>query len=158
MTDDLNDMDSANRKMLRDIEQYSWHVLKVMEDDEGPPFAFTIGLYHSFKHPEVLIIGLDLDFMHRILNNIGDDIKKGTRYEAESEYPEIIADYNCSFLRIGKRFYKDYLGTAIHFYNSDSFPALQCVYPDKLGRYPWNEECSNNFLEQQPILTTKPFK
>jgi hypothetical protein len=66
----LNDMNKAARKMLRDIQQYGWHVLKVMEDDKGPAFAFTIGLFHCFKHPEVLMIGLDLDFMHRIIPHI----------------------------------------------------------------------------------------
>jgi hypothetical protein len=149
-------MDKADRKMLRDIEHYDWHVLKVMEDDEGPAFAFTVGLHHSFKHPEVLMIGLDLDSMHNILNNIGDDIKKGAKYQAGREYPEIVADYKCSFQKIDKRYYKDYLGTAMSFYNPESFPALQCIYPDKSGRYPWNNKCSKAFREQEPVLTIKP--
>lgn len=132
----MSDMDTADRKRLHDIVRHGWHVLKVMEDDEGPAFAFTIGLYHSFKHPEVLMAGLDLDFMHSILNNIGDDVKKGMKYEAGKAYPEIVADYNCSFQRIDRRLYKDYLGTAMYFYKPETFPALQCVYPDKAGRFP----------------------
>ncbi len=151
-------MDKADRKTLQDIEQYGWHVLKVTEDNEVPPFAFTIGLYHSFKHPEVLMIGLDLDFMHHILNNVGDEIKKGMRYEAGKEYSEIVEDYNCSFQKIEQRFYKDYLGMAMSFYNTESFPALQCVYPDKSGRYPWTTGCSKAFREQERVLTMKPME
>lgn len=149
-------MNTVDKKMLRDIERYGWHVLKVTEDSEGPAFAFTIGLYHSFKHPEVLMIGLDLDFMHSILNNIGDDVRKRLRYEEGQTYPEIVENYDCSFQKIERQFYTDYLGTAMYFYNPESFPALQCVYPDKEGRYPWHKGCSKAFREQQPVFTSTP--
>jgi len=126
-----------------------------MEDDVGPGFAVTIGLYHTFQHPEVLMIGLDIDFMSGILNNIGDDIKSGILYEAGKEYPEIVENYKCSFQKISHKFYVDYLGTAMWFYKGKSFPALQCVYPDMSGRYPWDEHVNPSLIEMEPVLTGK---
>ncbi len=101
------------------------------------------------------MIGLDIDFMGGILNNIGDDIKGGIRYEVGKEYPEIVEDYKCSFQKISQKFYVDYLGTAMWFYKGKSFPALQCVYPDMAGRYPWDAKCNPELREMQPVLTGK---
>jgi hypothetical protein len=50
--------DDHERKALADVQNHGWHVLKVMEDDRGPAFAYTVGLYHSFRHPELIIVGL----------------------------------------------------------------------------------------------------
>lgn len=151
----LNDMNTGDRKVLSDVKEYGWHVLSVHEDDEGPGFSFTIGLYHTFKHPEVLMMGLDTDFMSGILNNIGDDIKTGMRYEAGKEYPEIVENYKCSFQKIDEKFYVDYLGTAMWFYKGKSFPALQCIYPDMSGHYPWDENVNPALIEMQTVLADK---
>jgi hypothetical protein len=151
----LSDMNAGDKKVLSDVKEYGWHVLSVFEDDEGPGFSYTIGLFHTFKHPEVLMMGLDTDFMSGILNNIGDDIRNGKRYEAGREYPEIVENYKCSFQRINERFYGEYLGTAVRFYKGKAFPALQCIYPDMSGRYPWDEGVNSALLEMQSVLTDK---
>lgn len=148
-------MNAGDRKLLSDVKEFGWHVLSVYEDNEGPGFSFTIGLYHTFEHPEVLMIGLDTDFMSGILNNIGDDIKNGQHYEAGKEYPEIVENYKCSFQKIDEKFYVDYLGTAMWFYKGKSFPALQCVYPDMSGHYPWDGKVNPALIEMQPVLTDK---
>ena len=101
-------MDKTEKGVLGDIEEYGWSVMRVMEDDQGPGFAFTIGLYHTFKHAEILMVGLDIDFMSGILNNLGDDIKNGIRYEAGKQYSEVVETYLCSFQKIDEKFYRDY--------------------------------------------------
>jgi hypothetical protein len=54
-------------------------VVKVFGDDEGPGFAFTIGLYQRFRHPELLVFGLPLDTMHLMLNGAGEAGGAGLR-------------------------------------------------------------------------------
>jgi uncharacterized protein DUF4262 len=46
-------LDDHERKAVADVKKHGWHVLKVLEDDRGPAFAYTVGLYHSFGHPEL---------------------------------------------------------------------------------------------------------
>ena len=43
-------------KVLSDIEEYGWHVVKVMEDNSGPGFCYSIGLFKTFGHPEIMIV------------------------------------------------------------------------------------------------------
>ena len=65
-------MTAGDAQMRSDIETYGWHVIKVLEDDEGPGFAFTIGLFKRFGHPELIVFGLPLDTMHEMLNAAGE--------------------------------------------------------------------------------------
>ncbi len=51
-----------------------------------------------------------------------------------------------------KKVYAEYLGYARWFYQSDSFPVLQCIWPDKQHRYPWHPDCHPKVKERQPVL------
>lgn len=39
------------RKLVSDIEEFGWHVIMIAEDDEGPAFAYSIGLFKILGHP-----------------------------------------------------------------------------------------------------------
>ena len=71
--------DEHDRQLLADVEQHGLHVIGVEEDEEGPGFAYSIGLYHSFDHPEVIVFGLPVRVMHPIINGIGEQVRAGKR-------------------------------------------------------------------------------
>jgi len=54
---------APDAKVLQDIQRVGWHVTSVFarKEDEGPEWAFSIGLFHSFCHPEVIVHGLPLE-------------------------------------------------------------------------------------------------
>src|SRR3954451_20971966 len=54
-------------KLLSDVEEFGWHVVLIPEDDEGPAFAYNVGLFGTFEHPEIVVLGLDLGVMHRLI-------------------------------------------------------------------------------------------
>src|SRR5262249_7010696 len=114
-------MDASDRKLVSDVRTYGWHVVLVPEDEEGPGFGFSIGFYHTLKHPEVLMFGLELPVTHRIINNIGADIRSGTVFESGKEYPDILEGYRCAFRTVPTRWYREYLGSARWFYKGDNF-------------------------------------
>ncbi len=49
--------DDGERKTLADIAEFGWHSVNVLEDDGYPPWTFTIGLYETGNHPELIIVG-----------------------------------------------------------------------------------------------------
>src|SRR5689334_8940196 len=107
--------DESEAKVVSDVRQYGWHVLGVREDDEGPGFAFTIGLYYSFRHPEVLIMGLEQATAHSVLNSLGDKVRAGVRYEPKREYGGVVEQMPVSFVQIADENYREYLGYAMWF-------------------------------------------
>ncbi len=144
----------ADQKFLSNIGAHGWVVTKVFQSagEAGPEFAYSAGLFHSYRHPEIIIFGLGLDIMHKLINNIGDSVKTGTRFEPGNEYQDIFARCGCQFRPVDTSHYKSYLGWAIWFYNGEPFPVLQCFWPDQEGHYPWDPACSPGVVSLQPLL------
>jgi hypothetical protein len=145
--------DDDERRVIEDVRQYGWHIVGVEEDQEGPAFAYSIGIYHTLKQPEIIVFGLsDIKLMWQIINGIGDDMRKGKTFEDWKEYDEILEGYSCMFRQVDQGFYREYVGYANRFYRPDEFPVLQCVWPDGLGRYPWHPEFPAALHARQPVL------
>lgn len=152
--------DDHDKKLLGEVKEYGWHVIGVEEGEEGPGFSYTIGLFYTFDHPEIIVFGLDVRLMHQIVNGIGEQIKKGARFEHLNEAGDVLEGYNVIFQEVQREHYREYLGFARWFYQGDDFPVLQCVWPDKAGRYPWHPAAHKNFVTKQRVLSvdkTWPF-
>jgi hypothetical protein len=147
--------DEGEAKLLHDVKKHGWHVLLIEDDDEGPGFGFTVGLYHSYGHPEIILFGLPVDLTHAVLNNIGTDVKNGATFLADQEYEGILEAYRCKFLEVDRQWYSAFLGYAMWFYRGDDFPALQCVWPDKAQRFPWEPEFYQPWNGKQPLLCSE---
>jgi hypothetical protein len=145
--------DDPERKLLADVREYGWHVVAVGAGDEGPPFGYTIGLYHSFSHPEIIVFGLEVRVMFAIITEIGEQVKSGSRFEPWHESSIILEGYAVCFRNVERRHYRDHFGFARWFYQGDEFPVLQCVWPDARGRYPWHPEFVAGLAERQPVLS-----
>jgi hypothetical protein len=139
-------------RVLRDIARHGWHVVKVMEDDHGPAHAFSIGLHETHGHPEIVATGPDLDVLHQLVNAVGEDVREGRRFEADRAYDGIVTGLRCHFRAVHPANYPDFLGYAGWYYGGASFPALQCIWPDHEGRYPWHEGFPEALATQQPDL------
>src|SRR5277367_4760621 len=93
-------LSAPDAKVLADIQSYGWHVTKVFRSgtEPGPEWAFSIGLFHSYCHPEVVIFGLKLDVCLALVNEIGRQVKAGKKYDVDREYGDILSDpYNVCF-------------------------------------------------------------
>lgn len=145
-------MDEFDRRIARDIEETGWHVIKVPEDAEGPGYAFTIGLWRSFQHPELMIFGLPLDVCHVILNVAGREVKGGAVLRAGETTDALLDGHLCALRDVPASRHRELLGAAVGFYAPEPFPALQVVWPDRDGRFPSEPECAPDVREDQPIL------
>jgi hypothetical protein len=142
----------ADRKLLEDIASHGWHVIRVPERGVTPGWAFTIGLYRSFQHPELVIFGLPLEVMHRILNQLGDDVAKGLEFSAHSESDRVLENYTCAFRPVASPWLRPFLGYALWFYSNEAFPALQCLWPDRAGHLPDDPAFDPDLKSLQPLL------
>ncbi len=127
-------------------------MLLIPEDGEGPAFAYTLGLFHSFGHAEVLVMGLPLEAAHKVLNLIGNKVKAGRRYTFGQESAGLLEGQWLTFRIIKPENYDEMLGRAVRFYGGQGFPALQCFWPDASGGFPWQEGFDEEWSGQQWLL------
>ena len=146
--------DDSDRKLLDDVHQFRWHVVGVHSDQTCPVYSFSVGLYFTLQHPEVVVMGLPHKVAQETINHVGLLIKSGSRFVADQRYDNILDGFDVVFRPVSLKRYRDYLGYGIWFYRSlpQPFPALQLVWPDKAGLFPWECGCDQRFQAMQHKL------
>ena len=140
------------RRIVDDIQRVGWHFVGV---EHQPNFAYSVGMYHTFGQPEIVILGWGgTDKMINIIKTFGEQMRQGAGFEDWDEI-QALGDCMCMLRNVEQEFFSDYLALAEWFYEGREFPALQCVWPDKSGLYPWEPGFSPEPLDQQPLLTQK---
>ena len=143
--------DESDRKLLADITRVGWHLLCIPEDDDGPSYVFSVGLYHSFDQPELLIAGLDIDVAVTLLNTVGKMMEAGKRFVDLDIIVDVVDDFPLALRKVTEEYYHAYLGYALWFYETMPFPVLQIVLPDKNSRFPWDSNCEPRCVQLQEL-------
>jgi hypothetical protein len=124
----------------------------VNQTDYLPSFAYSIGLWQTFKHPEIICFGLPNDLGHAIINDVAEIIKSGERIEVGKNYDNIFNASRAEFLDVDSGNVVDYFQQAINYYGSDNFHGLQLVWTDRNDKFPWEEGFEDVFVYKQPML------
>jgi hypothetical protein len=148
--------DETEQKILEDIERHGWSVICILEDASGPSFVYSIGMMHTLNHPEIIIFGLDIDLMWRMVNGIGDDIQNGRTFTERGLYEEILEGFACRIEPVDDSHHPTYLGYAMwhrrHIGQIGTLQAVQCLWPDRNGRFPDEPGCHPEVVRLQPLL------
>jgi hypothetical protein len=131
---------SAYEQVMADladtVETYGWAVRAVYGEGARPPWAYTVGL-HAQDLPELVVTGLPAEEAVSLLNDGAERLLDGlpaapfgTGYElVELPHPDV------HLLQ----------ATALF---GPAFRAVQLVWADERGRWPWDP----GFAGRQPVL------
>jgi len=147
-----HDFDEADDNIIEHVNTVGWSVAMIEATDYLPSFAYTIGLWKSYGHPELISFGLTVKTLHEILNLAGENIKNGAQYKVGTVYSEFFTNGNAQLLAVDERNIRDYFGYAVWFNKGQEFPAMQLVWTDRDGKYPWEEGYGEEFKYRQPLL------
>ena len=153
--------DRNERRILDDIRECGWHVIAVPEDDAGPGFTYSIGLHQTFRHPEIIIFGLEPLVGFEAINLFGQMIRQGEKLSHGHQIQDNVSRNQRRFLRVPRCCYREYLGFALWYYQGAEFPVLQCLWPDREGRYPYEVGCEDYARDPQPLIARRsewPFR
>lgn len=147
-------------ELLALAASHGWAVMKVHADPERgmPSLAYSVGLHETFGHPEIIITGFDLGLMQDLINDMGEAVRAGGRYEPGRDYDRIVRDYMCRTAEVSTQWRLRLMYAACWFYDSLDFPALQLLLPDRQGLFPTDEACEESCRRLQPLLDTEPPK
>jgi hypothetical protein len=102
------------------------------------------------------MLGLGLDTMHRLLNDLANALREGFEYAPGDVSDRFLDGYDVTFRTVPERQYDAYLGWATWFNDGHAFPALQMIYPDRERRWPWDDGIAEGFRRNQPVLEREP--
>ena len=127
------------------IDKFGWHCLSVSpsQGQPGTRFTYTIGLEATFRHPELMIFGLDNRLSHGLLSDCVDRIRAGTAFAPDTPYPGILGGgYDVVFKPVRAADLPAYFALADRVYDGAPFRGLVLFWPDERRRFPWEETAS----------------
>lgn len=152
----MNDDNQEDELRVRgDIERHGWHVALIPPIEDDPSsigWAFTIGLFERFSHPELAVFGLDIAIAHGLLNAAGDSVRRGWRLEDGREYAGLLEGYSCGIREVAPAWVPVFFGNAQWHYRREDVPFLQIFWPDPARRMPWDEAFAREWRAGQPLL------
>jgi hypothetical protein len=151
---DKTKLDATDRKVLADVEKHGWHCLHVHDEGRLPYWSFSIGVFQTWQHPELVVFGLRDTVAHELLSHLVARVKAGEIFSGDRDYGDVLEGFACRFMDVDPEWYGTFLGYAQWFYETEhGFPVLQLVWPDKQGRYPWEDGYAITH-GSQPVLVS----
>ena len=144
--------DDSERKILEDIESFGWHCVHVMAEGDLVEYAFTVGLFHSFKHPELIVFGLPKTIAQQILCVAADAAKAGAPLDISSHTEALLNNYTCCFAEVPREQYYEHVGYGRWYYQGNDFPMYQVIWPSKDGSFPWHAQATESLRAAQPVI------
>jgi hypothetical protein len=138
--------------ILSQVSSAGWAIPGVLGDGLTPSWAYSIGLWASFGHPDVAAFGLPLGELALIVKSlclrVADEECLDIGDEIDGAHPA----------RLAIRDVHDSWRTTPLFHASDQFhgyirpPILQVVWADQDGKFPWDQRLQPALADVQPRL------
>jgi hypothetical protein len=138
-------------QIRRDVEQHGCHVAIVPQGQGGTLCAFTIGLWRTHRHPEVVVFGMARATAEELLDLVQDEVETGRVFAAGARDADLLHGYPLEF-RAVEQTRVAMFEPAVEFHGGADFPMLQAFWPDRRGRFPWDEGVQEHCRRSQPQL------
>lgn len=179
MTQPDDDVHQHDQQSIEAMVRYQGFALFHGRAATGGGWTHTIGLYdQASDRPELFICGLTIELRVGWLLDLGFQMKGPPSQEAlgeearergipvaELRYPPggkvfepgriyrlAQGDLPGCFGRVEPRYYATFLWHACAYHGHANFPALQYVFSDPAGWFPWREECEPRTRRAQVLL------
>jgi hypothetical protein len=139
------------KQILADIVALGAHIAHVPASDDWPEYSYTAGLTTTFGHPELILFGLEPESAEALLDALIDEIDEGRRFLVGSEHEGLLRNYPLRIHGVPSAMMETILPRAL-WASGGVATAVQLVWPDKQGRWPWQDDVREGFAELQPVL------
>jgi hypothetical protein len=133
------------------ISEYGWAVRHVGGTEQEAPFSYTVGL-STLGLPEIVTTGLPFASSHEFLNMVALETRDGLAVTHGARSTRFTDSGDIAFIRVedtrGLTAVQDRYGEVV---------ALQLIWPDSTGAYPWDAGYRNP-PDAQPLLGRVPIE
>ena len=151
------DLDRYPRELLHNIETHGFQVTSVF-DPKGktPNFAYSIGIQQTLGRPEMIVFGVRPRTAHHLISTYYEQAKSGHKLAAHRPHSGFSKKFAVFLQPVARRKCSRYMAGAEGFYGPLEYQAVQLVYPDKNGQWPWSLDSGSIFRSNQPLLAPVP--
>lgn len=136
----------AESATVEAVSRHGWSALWVARSLD---FAHTVGVYHTFGQPELVIFGLQGADMASWLNTAVELGRDKGWPGVEEPFDGVIEGFDTQLREVHPSWYRALFGTALSFYRGVAVPVRQLVWPDRRGRWPWDDDATPSSRARQ---------
>lgn len=90
------------KRIFDDVAKFGWHVVGVLAGkNDAPEFSFSVGLFQTYGHPELVIFGLPMNAAHGIIATCLERVNEGIILEAGQVRNDILTRHSLAVLPVG---------------------------------------------------------
>ncbi|MBS1837774.1 MAG: DUF4262 domain-containing protein [Actinobacteria bacterium] len=138
----------------QDIAEIGYSIAAVTGDRTGCDWAYSVGLHHTHRHPELIMVGLDAPLAGAIIQALADKVGTGTDLREHGDV--MVGPMSLRFRQVDDLFCSrgDWFNLGrevVSTWGERWPPTLQVVWADDSGRFP-EEQGDPAWLLRQPLL------
>jgi hypothetical protein len=147
---------SEDSRIAESIAKNGWHAISVPPSAASPGFLYTIGLCSEMSHPEIIVCGLQPRNAYELVRRLIERLRSGVRYAPDQIISDLVEGNRFAFRSVHPSQHIIRLGYAMAYYrrlgNPSLLSALQLLWADEDGKFPFDETCDPAVIAQQPRL------
>lgn len=143
------------KAVKENIETHGWHASYIFPDENNPGFLYTVGLTKTYDHPEIIVFGVDkkqaymfiapyiqelIQKKQKIPLNTPDE----TFFSMPFYFAEVFEEQKEMRLRLAEAYYSE---KKMH------YSAIQLLWCDTKGKFPFHKEFEEKFKAAQPLIS-----
>lgn len=155
----MSELSEFEQKMLATIKEHGCQILRIFDPDgQGLDFSYSIGFEATLGQPEMLISGLPPETTKDLINDTFVLCRdEGFQLVDFARTDSLIKGLDCVFRSVrADCLVPDYFGSAIWYsatqLNRPFARAVQLVWPDREGLFPWDQGFDEGFRGEQDEL------
>lgn len=121
--------------MIHDVQRYGWHVVE-LRNSIGPSWSYTVGLWHTYRFPEVVIFGLPVDVRFDCLDSLVQGLRAGRRPVSRQLTTGLLEGAPTVLREVDPSWFHEML-ELLEWASPSMPPVTQLVWPDGRDRFPW---------------------
>lgn len=142
---------SAALEVWEKSEKNAWSIVYSQAEDGGVNWAYTVGLWEHFKHPEIMVSALSHQVSVNVLNILGNYIKQGRTIQTHVNENGILKTLPARFYPIEAHHMVSHLRMVSIYQPSWMTQGLELIWPDAQGRF-FDDPLFNGSVAQKQLL------
>jgi hypothetical protein len=145
-----------NRKIRKNVEE---HGCAFVTGEDGPPYAYTVGLWESLSAPELVVYGLTKHDAKNVIAFGLQELKEGRLILSDGVRSSgVVEKVDCIWRKVDPSQLNSWRFGSWYRYRHhrtgryDGLEMYQLVWPDEKGLFPWEPGCNPLArLDQRPL-------
>lgn len=144
---------AGGRRLPAWAEEDGWFRVDAAPGKEGDwEYSFTVGLEHTFRHPELAVFGVPPFLADTILSNAVRSVRGGRTFGPGTSHYGLAGDRECRIVEFPDSGRGRLFDAADRFYEGSGYRMSQIAWPDRNGRFPWESGVDPSVNVEQPVI------